>query len=107
ETRSVAHDLAHRATDEVEVRGLAGFQQCHNVLFAPVADAGLRVGSYVRDALAVRPVRVAGEKAVRLGRAEPVARRVTFAAMGKRGNEVGAAIVRFGALRRRPEWART
>src|SRR6516162_553782 len=107
ETRGIFHELAHRTTDEVEFRGLAGFQQSRDVLFTPVADAGLRVGSYVGDCLAVRPVRVAGEKAVRLGRAEPVSLCVTFAAVGERGNEVGAAIVRFGALRRRPEWTRS
>ena len=105
--RGVAHDFAHRAANEVEFRSLACFQQRRDVLHGPVTDAGLRVGSYVRDRFAVRPVRVPGEKTVRLSRAEPVARCVTLTAVGERGNEVGAAIVRFGAIRRRPEWART
>src|SRR6266404_2020687 len=107
ETGGALDDLGHRAADLVEIGSVAVGQHTDDVVLAPIADTGLAVGRDVRDLLAVRPVGVPGEKAVRLGRAEPVARCVTFAAVGKRGNEVGAAIVRFGALRRRPEWAWT
>src|SRR5713101_2750487 len=104
ETGGALDDLGHRAADLVEIRGVAVGQHTDDVVLAPIADAGLAVGRDVRDLLAVRPVRVPGEKAVRLGRAEPVAGCVTFAAVGESANEVGTAIVSFGALRRRPEW---
>src|SRR5216684_8144348 len=98
-------DLGHAAADEVKIGGVAVGQHTDDVVLAPIADAGLAVGRDVRDLLAVRPVRVPGEKAVRLGRAKPVAWCVTFAAVSECGNEVGAAIVHFGALRLRTEWA--
>src|SRR6266851_8752090 len=83
-------DLGHRAADLVEIGGVAVGQHPDDVVLAPIADACLAVGRDIRDLLAVRPVRVPGEKAVRLGGAQPIARSVTIAAVGGSAKEVSA-----------------
>src|SRR5437867_333518 len=65
ETGGALYDLGHRAADLVEIGGVAVGQHTDDVVLAPIADAGLAVGRDVRDLLAVRPVRVPREKAVR------------------------------------------
>src|SRR5271170_8450597 len=80
EPRCAFDDLGHRTADEVEIRRVAVGQQADDVVTAPITDAGFAVGGDVRNLLAVRTLRRAGEKARRIGCAERIARGVAIAA---------------------------
>ena len=105
--RGVFDDFGHRAADKVEIGCLPVLEEGHYVVVAPFSDPGFRIRGDFRDSLAVRTVGRTGEKARRLGGAEPIARRVAFTAMGERGDKIGAAIVSLATLGRRTERART
>ena len=76
----VFDDLRHRAPDKIEIGCLPVLQQGHDVIFAPAADAGFRIGGYVRHGLAARTRRCASQLTRRIASAEPIARRMTVTA---------------------------
>ena len=92
ELGGAAHHRLHARAHHVRIRCHAGLQQALDLLDAPIADAGLAVRCDVRRVLPVRAADIAGKGEARLERAEQVARRVAFFAMGDGVNEVIAAM---------------
>src|SRR5271154_209216 len=92
EAGGIGDDLSHLAADKIEVGLLTIGQQRDNVVDAPLPDPGFRVRGDVRGRMTAAARRSAGQSAVEVGRAEPIAWRVTIAAAADRGDEVGAPV---------------
>ena len=99
----------HARADNVAVGLDAGLQEIRNIVLAPVADAMHRVAADIGGGEAVGSADpIAGEPPELVAAAEPVARRVAFAAMRHGLDEIPAAVPlraagRIGSQRARPE----
>src|ERR1700730_10170436 len=85
--------LPHRTLYLALLRGSAGPQELDDVLLYPLADAGARVRCDIGDELAVRSIRSSGEPLAGSQRAEEIARGMTLATMGERGDEINAVVL--------------
>ena len=90
----VLNHLVHRTADEIALRRHPEFEQKGQVRRCPATDARFRMRRDVRDGVALRPLRPAGEVPVDIEAAERPARRVALTAVGQGFRQIGAAVRR-------------